>query len=501
MTKMSLHGIVPLLVALSACAAASEREDVASGSASASDGATTTFHPTRFQDVQVALGGKIPFPPQKLVEGLLALEPASKVTAAIIPYGRSLERTATDFRAPRSMFLWQDDASRAPFRLFVGYTPNAEQLEVISWNWQRRQYDFLVVTDYVEGKTPRVVRPPRGVCTSCHQASTPMFAAVPWAESTFNATIKDKVAAESQDPFSQWLLSLPPPAGASRVGIQTALLDARIQSSTRFYQQQKICANACGGDLECRKGVLFAALLENIEPGKASSLSAAWKDRMSTAMRSAWPADDFAVNDSIIVDRTVDLSSPLSFTRAEDPLTWQTPSLGRGVSSGTGELLPMYAQCWSFTSDQMQTLKGWGADKVEAALASEQLTTLVATWLPSETTIVSTLADAVSAPLPVVSPATIPWPPSHPATPQEPPKPKKTTVELFNEYCVLCHSGPSPRPQILPLSDLPALGRYVGSAGRTVRSLMDPTHLVMPPADSDRPTTDELQQMLADLPQ
>lgn len=498
MTKTTLRGILPLLLVLSACAAASERDDAASESAAASNGAAS-FHPRRFQDVQAALGGKIPFPPQKLAEDLVALEPESKVTAAIIPYGRSLERTATDFRAPRSMFLWQDDASRAPFRLFIGYTPNAEQLEVISWNWQKRQYDFLVVTDYAEGKTPRVVRPPRGLCTTCHQAGTPMFAAVPWAESTFNPIIRDKVVAESEDAFSQWLSSLPTPPG--RIGVQTALLDAQVQNSTRLFQQQRICAEACGGDLECRKGVLLAALFENIQPGTASSLPAGWKTKMSTAMRSAWPADDFALNDSIIVDRTVDLASPLTFTRAEDPLTWLTPSLSRGPSSGTGELLPAYTTCWSFTKDQMQTLRGLGADKVEAAMATEQLTSLVATWLPPEAAIVSTLNDAVTAPRPIVSPATVAWPPSAPVTPTEPPKPKKSTVELFDEYCVQCHSGPSPRPQILPLADLPALGRYVGSAGRTVRNLMDPSHLVMPPADSERPTAEELQQMLAELPQ
>lgn len=495
MTKKALRGILPLLLVLSACAAATEHEDATSGSAVTNVAAS--FHPTRFQDVQAALGGTIPFPPQKLVDDLLALEPSSKVTAAIIPFGRSLERTATDFRAPRSMFLWQDDASRAPFRLFIGYTPNAEQLEVISWNWPRRQYDFLVVTDYAPGKTPRVVRPPRGVCTACHQAGTPMFAAVPWAESTFNATIRDKVVAESQDPFSQWLSSLPP---GGRVAIQTALLDALVQSSTRLHQQQKICANACGGDLECRKGVLLAALLENIQPGTAANLPAAWKTKMSTAMRSAWPADDFAINDSIIVDRQVDLANPLSFTHAEDPLTWQTPSLSRGPSSGTAELLPAYTTCWSFTRPQMQALAGWGAASVEAAMATEQLTSLVASWLPSESAIVSALTSAIDTPLPATSPATVPWAPPASVTPYEPPKPKKSAVELFDEYCVLCHSGPSPRPQILPLSDLPALGRYVGSAGRTVRSLMDPAHLVMPPADSERPSPEELQQMLDALP-
>ena len=133
-------------------------------------------------------------------------------------------------------------------------------------------------------------------------------------------------------------------------------------------------------------------------------------------------------------------------------------------------------------------------------MATEQLTSLVASWLPSESAILSALTEAIQAPLPIVSAPTVPWAPPTTVTPPEPSKPKKSTVELFDEYCTLCHAGPSPRPQILPLSDLPALGRYVGSAGRTVRSLMDPSHLVMPPADAERPSPEELQQMLDALP-
>lgn len=495
MKMMTLRGILPLLVVLSACAASNE-EDFASGTSADTQ---ASFQPSRFQDIQAALGGTIPYPPEKFIDALLALEPESNVIASILPHGRSLERTATDFRQPRSMFLWQDNASRAPYRLFVGYTPGAEQLEIISWNSQRRQFDYFVVAEYEEGKPSRVVRPPRAVCTSCHQSGNPIFARAPWNESTANGTIRDKVAAESQDSFSQYLLNLP--SGSSRVSVQTALYDLQVRNSTKMTQQQKICANACGGDLECRKGLLLAALFENIEPRTSSNLSSAWKTKMSQAMRASWPSDGFALIDSIINDRTVDLANPLQFDSSEDPLVWGEPGLSRGPSAGTGELLPGYATCWSFSREQMQTLQGWGASKVEAAMATEQLNSLAATWLPTESAIMTALTSAVSAPQPLVSPTTVPWAPKE-STPPPPTgeRPRVSTQQLFQDYCGFCHSGPSPRPQILPLSDLAALGRYVGSAGRTVRGLMNPEHLVMPPTDADQPTPAELQQMLADLP-
>src|SRR5262249_55734762 len=148
MRSRTLKHLLPLL-ALSACGVSpAESEPVGARS----DSATSTFHPLRFSDVEGALGGTIPFPPAALIEGLLSLESDSNITTATSPHGRSLERTVTDFRAPRTIMLWQVSASAAPYRLFVGYTPNAEELEVIAWNWQRRQFDFLLVQDYAAGK-------------------------------------------------------------------------------------------------------------------------------------------------------------------------------------------------------------------------------------------------------------------------------------------------------------------------------------------------------------
>jgi hypothetical protein len=96
----------------------------------------------------------------------------------------------------------------------------------------------------------------------------------------------------------------------------------------------------------------------------------------------------------------------------------------------------------------------------------------------------------------------VPW-----APPADPPPlghgagPNASTATLFDNYCGYCHGGPSSRPPLLPLSDLAALGRYVGSAGRTVKGLLDPAHPVMPPRGAAQPTDAERRQMISGLSQ
>jgi hypothetical protein len=134
-------------------------------------------------------------------------------------------------------------------------------------------------------------------------------------------------------------------------------------------------------------------------------------------------------------------------------------------------------------------------------MGTEQLTALVTTWLPSEKAIVSALSEAVTTPQPIQSPTSVPWTaPADPSPTSGAGRPKESTTALFNDYCGYCHAGPTSRPPVLPLSDLAALARYVGSAGRTVRGLLDPNHPVMPPRGATQPTPEERQQMLSDLP-
>jgi hypothetical protein len=501
MNRPKLRHVVPLSALIACGTSRGETDLAAAGSAETADGGAG-LRPYDFASVQTALGGTIPFPAEKLVDALLALAPDSSVDAAIFPHGRSLERSITDFREPRTLMLWKDTAGVAPYRLFVGYTPNAQELEVIAWSWPKRQFDFLLVQDYADGKTPRVVAPPRELCMACHQSGGPIFAVAPWNESTLNSTIQAQVVAQAEDGLSTYLLHLP--SNDTRIRVNPAVLDFQVRESTSALQEQALCANACGGDLECRKGILLAALLDTIDPFSSTSVSPAWRTKMTQAMQRVWPADRFMVVDDAIADRTVDPSAPLRFDSSEDPLLWRSPSYPRTPADATGDLLLAgYANCWRFTADEVETLKGWGAARVEAAMATEQLGAVAATWLPQESTVLSALAEAVTAPpnAPGPPPATVPWSaPADPAPIDHGGRAGDSAAALFADYCSYCHAGPSPRPPVLPLGDVAALGHYVGSAGRTVRALLDPAHPIMPPRGAPQPTADERQQMLSALP-
>jgi hypothetical protein len=315
----------------------------------------------------------------------------------------------TDFRAPRSLFLWLHPENRAPYRVFFGYTPKAEELEVIAWNWQRRAFDFLLVEDYAAGKTAHVEQPPRELCMACHQDGGPIFPIAPWSESTLNTTIKQQVADQAEDPLSRYILALPTD-GDSRVRDEVAMIDFQVGESTYMLQSQRICASACGGDLECRKGVLLAGLFETIDALSSSSLSSAWRATMKAGMVRSWPSDRFAIVDATISDRQVDLARPLRFEPNEDPLARREASFPLTPADATGNLtLANYGTCWSFTREQIEMLKSWGAERAQAAMPTAQMTELVTTWLPSESAIVAALADAIRAPRPATSSGSVPW--------------------------------------------------------------------------------------------
>jgi hypothetical protein len=461
-----------------------------------------TFQPYTFSDVVDALGGTIPFPADKLALALRGLETESTITAAILPHGRSLERTVTDFRAPRSLMLWLDSGSYTAYPLFIGNTPNAEELEILAWNWQTRQYDFFLVQDYAAGKTPRVTVPQRPLCMACHQDGGPIFPVRPWNETTLNTTIQHELATQAADPLSRYLLALPA-AGANRITLDPSGLDLGVRDATIALQDQKIFANACGGDLECRKGLLLTALSDTIDGFADVPLSSAQKAKMRTAMQRVWPSDNFAIQDDGLADRTVDLTAPLRFESAQDPLVWRSPTHARSPDQAVG-VSPRgaYADCFYFTPDQTQTLRSWGVARVKAAMETEQMTTLVTTWPPTESAIVSALSHALSAPRPIGGVSSVPWaPPADPPPVGHGAGPNETTAALFDNYCGYCHGGPSSRPPLLPLSDLAALGRYVGSAGRTVKGLLDPAHPVMPPHGAAQPTDAERQRMISGLSQ
>src|SRR5690606_22316779 len=120
------------------------------------------------------------------------------------PLGRSLQRYAADpdyFDSPRLVVAVDADpvdirldAPRLKDRLFLGYQPASEAIEVISYNEAAGRFEFQEITDYSVGQNPRVEYAVRGICVTCHQSHAPIFSRPLWSESNGNPEIAARLA-------------------------------------------------------------------------------------------------------------------------------------------------------------------------------------------------------------------------------------------------------------------------------------------------------------------
>jgi hypothetical protein len=437
------------------------------------------FYPRQFADFQTAMGGQIPYPAENLIRRLGELDPKSQAFAEIIPHGRSLERTLTDLKFPRTVLNWRSGSTMTPYLLYLAFTPKAEQIQVIAWDWNKHRFEFMLVEDYAPGKVARIQTVNRAICTSCHQGGGPIFSRSPWGETTAQPFIRTSVRHQSQDSLSRWLMDS---GRSSGVLTDAPTLDVQVQTTTQFLQMQNLCRDACGSDLECRKGVLYTALIGNIARADISQVPSGLVSSMRQAMSSSWPGDRFSLPDPRLESRTVDFNHPLDFSKEEDPLRVRKAMFRVSPEDGTGKLIPKYSQCWSFAPEQVDEIQSWGRERIAEAMHTGAVLSLLANWLPSEASILSALRSVIA---------------ESKFFDRDVSRFQSGTVALFQAYCSSCHSGPSNIPPILPLSDLAALSAYTGSAQRTVKDLLESS--LMPPRDSPQPTDPERAEMISGL--
>lgn len=149
-------------------------------------------------------GHDVPFPFERIIEALDARLAPARALTALIPLGRSLQRYAADpdyFASPRLVVAIDSDAAdtrldtpRLKDRLFLGYQPAAESIEVISYNEAAGRFEFQEITDYSAGQTPRVEYAVRSICITCHQSQAPIFSRPLWSESNGNPQIAERLA-------------------------------------------------------------------------------------------------------------------------------------------------------------------------------------------------------------------------------------------------------------------------------------------------------------------
>jgi hypothetical protein len=184
--------------------------------------------------------------------------PPLKVT--LIPLGRSLQRDAGApdfFRFPRVVAAADGDNRPGipPLkdRLFIGYHEKGEVIEVISYNDAAGRFEFQVVRDYRQGKTPQLFYARRSLCLACHQNAAPIFARPLWDETPANPAIAAHLKGARRDFYRVRL-----------TGTDIAyFIDAATDRANLFAVWQALWQQGCGaGEAgeRCRMQALAAAL-------------------------------------------------------------------------------------------------------------------------------------------------------------------------------------------------------------------------------------------------
>lgn len=274
----------------------------------------------------------VPYPFERLLAVLAErLAPvsggrSSSLGAALIPYGRSLQRQAARpdfFRHPRIVVAVDRQAeTRLPTadRLFIGYQEKAGQIEVISYNDESGRFEFQVVTNYGEGKTPVVNHAPRALCMSCHQNASAVFPRRPWAETNSNRRAAQRIAAFHHRYHGVAVDSVS--SGAGRI-------DSATDRANLFPVYQRIWREGCRlpddrtGSLRCRAGAFKAMLRHRLglwAPDRPDE-DEAYVRTIVDNWRKRWP-EGLAVPDADLPDRAISPDSlPVRLPPRLDPLS------------------------------------------------------------------------------------------------------------------------------------------------------------------------------------
>jgi hypothetical protein len=217
-------------------------------------------------------GYDVPYPFERLLAALNARVAPARAHTALIPLGRSLQRYAADpdyFASPRLVVAIDADGVAAidtPLmrdRLFLGYQPAAEAIEIISYNETVGRFEFQEITDYGPGLVPRVGYAARDICVPCHQGHGPIFSRPLWDETNANPAVAERLAA----------LGASYHGAPVREGVDTLDdFDLSTDRANRIAVVNRLWDEGCGDDAAgaaCRAALLKAALAYRLTGARA----------------------------------------------------------------------------------------------------------------------------------------------------------------------------------------------------------------------------------------
>lgn len=237
-------------------------------------------------DHLVAQADGVPWPFEKLAALVAQQDPSGAAPLTLlIPDGRSLLKGQADAAHPRLLLAADFQAPGSPAalglnprgQLFLGFTEQANEIEVISYNEAAGRFEFQLVQDYSANGARRLVYAKRAICESCHQGGTPIFSVRPWNETNGQPETAAKItAALGRDHYLGFPTAVPL-ATPERY-------DELTDVGNFIVAAQKLWLDRCG-DAACRRQMFKLALDYARAPGdfKADSPAVAELRRLQLA--------------------------------------------------------------------------------------------------------------------------------------------------------------------------------------------------------------------------
>ena len=446
--------------------------------------------------------------------------------------------------------------------VFFSYTPGNQQLQIIRAKTSK-PFDFQIVENYAQGNgaaKPKPVANSGSLCLACHQNGATIFPGGLWDETNLNKKVREKMLGQAKlDSFAKYLLDRYPNDDSRALGsrgssavvdLDSASLAASGADRMNPERRKQTCQEICGFGVECRRSMLISALTSNTSGDYSRQLGNAFNDYyQSNPQQSLAAIDDIArfarrdlaLESSATINnrRSLGQETCISAGTGEDPLIPRPSGIFSSGGTRLGDILGLGkfrkpirpispeiknlaigalgagAACFPFVADSefTEVLNKIPVEKVVAALSSTRFYTLLVdrTWPPTESQFLAMLKSEAAQPsriqtaVPEVSHSTKSSEVtfgrefralmnhrsgSHPGAPLSP-------QASFKTYCMSCHeTGLAPD---LPLEDLPLLSNYSGTAGRTVKSMLEGPSRIMPPPGSPMPTEAEREGMLKSM--
>lgn len=236
--------------------------------------------------------GKIPYPFSSLLDSF-DLNIREEGNVVFIPDGRSLVKNHADYKNPRIIInpignppdekALTDKIDRQLEKIkklgidkgdiYIGFVPNQNALEIISFNPKKGAFDFFIVEDYEKGKTPKIIHNPEQ-CLSCHQNKGPIFSRFPWSESlgdsAFDPSVEGTILTNRPKSGPNQIMDLIREANKGKQKIEgiditshrfnelmITSFDIGIRESSKKILRREVCEALCeNGDVNCSKKLL-----------------------------------------------------------------------------------------------------------------------------------------------------------------------------------------------------------------------------------------------------